>query len=229
MNELNPSGLSLGRIVVDTYDLDTVEGLGQAMRNLAATLNAMGGMSPALDASEDPYSNVIYRDGNFYGGNPADPPNPTLLSTAAGGTIIIQEEGVALADPVGTLNFLGATVTAVLNGAVADITVTAGSGSLAFGVVEISGGVEDDVTADNDSDTVVFVASTNMTITTDAANNEVIFASTDTTYSAGTALDLDGTTFNVDLTELPGYVLGEHQFIHHAANDVVEWITVGTC
>jgi hypothetical protein len=76
MNELNPSGLSLGRIVVDTYDLDTVEGLGQAMRNLAATLNAMGGMSPALDASEDPYSNVIYRDGNFYGGNPADPPHP---------------------------------------------------------------------------------------------------------------------------------------------------------
>jgi hypothetical protein len=229
MNELNPSGLSLGRIVIDTYDLDTIEGIGNAQRTIAATLNAMGGMSPALDATEDPYQNVIYRDGNFYGGNPADPPNPTLLSTAAGGTIIIQEEGVALADPVGTLNFLGATITAVLNGAVADITVTAGSGSLAFGVVEISGGVEDDVTADNDSDTVVFVASTNMTITTNAVDNEVIFASTDTTYSAGDALVLSGTTFNVDLTLIDGYVFEELQFLYHSASGPVEWITAGTC
>lgn len=227
MNELNPSGLALGRIVVDTYDLDSVEGLGRAMRSLAATLNAMGGMSPALAGTETTYQNVIYRDGNFYGGKPSDPPNPDLLLSAAGGTIIVQEEGTPLT-PSGTLNFIGANVTAVYNAGVIDITFTPGSGDFGFGVIAVSG--QSNVESDVANDTLTFVAGSNMTITTNPGAGSVIFAATDTntTYSAGTYLDLDGTTFNVDLTEVSGYDAGERQYLR---NDMgtIEWVTVGVC
>lgn len=54
------------------------------------------------------------------------------------------------------------------------------------------------VAADTATDTLTLVAGSNVTITSDATNDKITISATDTntTYSAGTGLSLDGTTFS---------------------------------
>ena len=52
------------------------------------------------------------------------------------------------------------------------------------------------IAADNATDTVTMVASTNITITPDAANDKITISAKDTTYSAGAGISLSGTTFS---------------------------------
>ena len=68
----------------------------------------------------------------------------------------------------------------------------------AFSNIAVSG--QNTVAADSATDTVTYVAGSNVTITTDSSGDTVTFASTDTntTYSAGSGLSLSGTTFSVD-------------------------------
>lgn len=54
------------------------------------------------------------------------------------------------------------------------------------------------VAADSKTDTVEFVAGSNVTLTPDASNDKITISATDTTYSAGTGLTLSGTTFAVN-------------------------------
>jgi len=69
----------------------------------------------------------------------------------------------------------------------------------AFSNISVSG--QTTVAADAKTDTVTFIAGSNVTITTNATNDEITFASTDTntTYTAGTGLTLSGTTFNANV------------------------------
>lgn len=69
----------------------------------------------------------------------------------------------------------------------------------AFSNIAVSG--QTTVAADAKTDTVTFVAGSNVTITTNATNDEITFASTDTntTYGGGTGLTLSGTTFNANV------------------------------
>ena len=52
------------------------------------------------------------------------------------------------------------------------------------------------IAADNATDTLTMVASTNITITPDAANDKITISAKDTTYSAGAGISLSGTTFS---------------------------------
>jgi len=81
-----------------------------------------------------------------------------------------------------------------------DTTATGGAGE-AFKTISVSG--QSDVVADLAADTLTLAAGSNVTITTDASNDTITFASTDTntTYSAGTGLDLSGTSFSVDVSD----------------------------
>ena len=81
-----------------------------------------------------------------------------------------------------------------------DTTATGGAGE-AFKTISVSG--QSDVVADLAADTLTLAAGSNVTITTDATNDTITFASTDTntTYSAGTGLDLSGTSFSVDVSD----------------------------
>ncbi len=52
------------------------------------------------------------------------------------------------------------------------------------------------IAADNATDILTMVASTNITITPDAANDKITISAKDTTYSAGAGISLSGTTFS---------------------------------
>lgn len=82
-----------------------------------------------------------------------------------------------------------------------------------FKTISVSG--QDNVVADTTTDTLTFAAGSNVTITTTAASDTVTIASADTntTYSAGTLLDLSTTTFNVDLTEASEQAIANGDYI----------------
>ena len=80
-----------------------------------------------------------------------------------------------------------------------DVTVTnsdRGSSQNIFKTIAVSG--ESNIVADSNNDTLTFAAGSNVTLTTDAATDTVTIAATDTntTYSAGSGLDLTGTVFS---------------------------------
>ena len=79
-----------------------------------------------------------------------------------------------------------------------DTTASGGAGE-AFKTLSVSG--QSDVVADAAADTLTLVAGSNITITTDASADSITITGTDTTYSAGTGLDLTGTTFSVDVSD----------------------------
>ena len=51
-------------------------------------------------------------------------------------------------------------------------------------------------------DTLKFVTGDNITLTLDAGNEQITVSATTASYSAGTGIDLAGSTFNLDLTEI---------------------------
>ena len=65
-----------------------------------------------------------------------------------------------------------------------------------FKTIAVSG--EDNVVADSATDTLTFAGGSNVTITTDNTTDTVTFAASNTTYTAGTGLDLTGTVFSFD-------------------------------
>lgn len=86
-----------------------------------------------------------------------------------------------------------------ISGATGDVTVTnsdRGSSQNIFKTIAVSG--ESNIVADSNNDTLTLAEGSNVTITTDATTDTVTIAATDTntTYSAGSGLDLTGTVFS---------------------------------
>jgi hypothetical protein len=65
-----------------------------------------------------------------------------------------------------------------------------------FKTIAVSG--QTNVVADSATDTLTLAAGSNVSITTTAGTDTVTFASTDTTYTAGTGLNLSSTTFSLN-------------------------------
>ena len=84
-------------------------------------------------------------------------------------------------------------ITAAAQDILQETDLTAGTG------ISISGATITNTAPDQ---TVVLTQGSNVTITGTYPNFTIASTDTNTTYSAGTALDLSGTTFNVDLSEL---------------------------
>lgn len=101
----------------------------------------------------------------------------------------------------------GTNVTITTDAATDSITInsTASGGGNSFGTIAVSG--QSDVIADAANDTLTFIAGSNVTLTTNATNDSITIAATDTntTYSAGNGLGLSGTTFSLDT---PGTITG---------------------
>lgn len=86
-----------------------------------------------------------------------------------------------------------------VSGATGDVTVTntdRGSSQNIFKTIAVSG--ESSIVADSNTDTLTFSEGSNVTITTDAATDTLTISATDTntTYTAGSGLDLTGTVFS---------------------------------
>ena len=100
----------------------------------------------------------------------------TINSTASGSAITVQDEGSALSTAAGTLNFVGAGVTATGSGATKTITIPGtGTVSEAFKTIAVSG--SSNIVADSATDTLTLVAGSNMTITQNASTDTITFAS----------------------------------------------------
>ncbi len=114
----------------------------------------------------------------------------TINSTASGSAITVQDEGSALSTAAGTLNFVGAGVTATGSGATKTITIPGtGTVSEAFKTIAVSG--SSNIVADSATDTLTLVAGSNMTITQNASTDTITFASSG--GSSTTASDIKKT------------------------------------
>jgi hypothetical protein len=157
----------------------------------------------------------------------------TFASAGGGGasnsfvTIAIAGQTDVVADSTtDTLTLVAGTgITLTTNAGTDTITVTNSGASVAFGTIAVSG--QSNVVADAANDTLTLNAGSNVTITTNAGADEITIAATDTntTYSAGTYLDLAGTTFNVDLTEIADYDGTKNQFPWHRTG-TIEWESI---
>ncbi len=118
---------------------------------------------------------------NFVGaGVTASGTGVTKTLTIPGGSgINVQDEGSALSTAGTTFNFVGSGVTATGTGATKTITIPGGASQNVFDKVAVSG--QTNVVADSASDTLTFVAGTNVTITTDANADSVTINSTGST------------------------------------------------
>ena len=100
----------------------------------------------------------------------------TIAASGGGSSITVQDEGSALSTALGTLNFVGAGVTASGTGATKTITIPGtGTVSEAFKTIAVSG--SSDIVADSATDTLTLVAGSNMTITQNASSDTITFAS----------------------------------------------------
>jgi len=90
----------------------------------------------------------------------------------------------------------GANVTVTRNSATQMTIASTDTNTVtnAFSTVAVSG--QPSVLADGTADTLTLANGDNVTITTNAGTDTVTISSQDTTYSAGDALELSGTTFN---------------------------------
>ena len=100
----------------------------------------------------------------------------TITIAATASAITVQDEGSALSTAATTLNFVGAGVTASGTGATKTITIPGtGTVSEAFKTIAVSG--QSNVVADGATDTLTLAAGSGMTITTNASNDTITFAS----------------------------------------------------
>ena len=133
----------------------------------------------------------------------------TSWPTGGGGSAItIQDEGSSLATAATTIDFVGGGVTASGTGTTKTITIAGGSSQNVFQNMAVSG--QTTVAADTATDTLTFVAGTNMTITTDATTDSITFNASgsggsgisnvveDTTPQLGG--NLDGQSYNITTT-----------------------------
>ena len=100
----------------------------------------------------------------------------TIAAGGGGAAITVQDEGSSLSTAAGTINFVGAGVTASGTGATKTITIPGtGTVSEAFKTISVSG--SSDIVADSATDTLTLVAGSNMTITQNAGTDTITFAS----------------------------------------------------
>lgn len=123
--------------------------------------------------------------------------DPTDYATAAQGAL--ADSALQSGDNVSTLtNDAGYTTN---TGTVTSVAATAGTGiSISGSPITTSGTLT--VTNTAPDQVVTLTQGSNVTITGTYPSFTIAATDTNTTYSAGTALDLSGTTFNVDLSEL---------------------------
>ena len=115
-----------------------------------------------------------------------------------------QDEGGAISsDPALVVNYVGAGVSATQSGSVCTVTVPAASGVTPqnlFETIAVPG--QSNVVADSATDTLTFAAGSNMTITTNASNDTITFASSG--GGGGGGVDV-GITTNLSGTFSGGY------------------------
>ena len=100
----------------------------------------------------------------------------TIAASGGGSAITVQDEGSSLSTAAGTLNFVGAGVTATGTGATKTITIPGtGTVSEAFKTIAVAG--SSNIVADSATDTLTLVAGSNMTITQNASTDTITFAS----------------------------------------------------
>lgn len=114
--------------------------------------------------------------------------NITLTTNAGTDTITIAGTDTTYSAGTG-LNLAGTTFS----------NTDLGSAQNIFKTVAVSG--QSDIVADSNTDTLTFAAGSNVSLTTTAGSDTLTIASTDTNYSAGSGLDLAGTTFSVDVSD----------------------------
>jgi len=116
----------------------------------------------------------------------------------------IQDEGGGISsDPALVVNYVGAGVSATQSGNVCTVTVPAASGVTPqnlFETIAVAG--QSNVVADSATDTLTFAAGSNMTITTNASNDTITFASSG--GGGGGGVDV-GITTNLSGTFSGGY------------------------
>ena len=118
----------------------------------------------------------------------AEGSNITLTTNAGTDTITIAGTDTTYSAGTG-LNLTGTTFS----------NTDLGSAQNIFKTIAVSG--QSDIVADSNTDTLTFAAGSNVSLTTTAGTDTLTIASTDTNYSAGSGLDLAGTTFSVDVSD----------------------------
>ena len=169
----NTPALTLGRGFFDAnkFRADTDPAVIQALKMLAMTVGGEGAPGPAKKGDEVYMAVYAQPDGggahNLYGGNPADPVNPTPLVVSASGSATVnwEEEGVLVLSS-GTVNFVGSTVTVTDVAGTATVTITGSGGgsSNSFETIAVSG--QTNVVSDSATDTLTLIAGLGFTITT---------------------------------------------------------------
>ena len=148
--------------------------------NAFGTIAVSGQSNVAADSNSDTLTLVAGSNITLTTDASAD----SVTIAAAGGTsLTVQDEGSALSTAGSTLNFVGAGVTASGTGATKTITIPGGGGEV-FKTISVSG--QSDVVADGSTDTLTLAAGSGMTLTTDASNDTITFASSGATEQSAT-------------------------------------------
>ena len=143
--------------------------------NAFGTVSVSGQSDVAADSNSDTLTLVAGSNITLTTDASAD---SVTIAAAGGSSLTIQDEGSALSTAGSTLNFVGAGVTASGTGATKTITIPGGGGEV-FKTISVSG--QSDVVADGSTDTLTLTAGSGMTITTDASNDAITFASSGAT------------------------------------------------
>ena len=148
--------------------------------SISAGGNAFGRISVSGQSNVDADSNsdtlTLVAGSNISITTAAGSDSVTINSTASGSALTIQEEGSSLSTAGSTLNFVGAGVTASGTGATKTITIPGtGTVSEAFKTIAVTG--EPNIVADSATDTLTLVAGSGITISNNASNDTITFAS----------------------------------------------------
>lgn len=232
--------LYLGRAVFDRrkFKADTDPAVIDCLALIAQTLMGAGWPSPAKTGDADIKMAVYAEDDGggghlLWGGNPADPLNPTPIVVSASGsaTVIWQEEGSTVKTS-GTVNFVGSAVTVTDEGdGKATVTITGGGGggsTNSFTTIQVLG--ETDVTADTSADILTMIAGFGIDISTIDNPESIEYAfrnghglesdggsPANVRVKAHTLIDVDANGVSVDFTEGSGYSGAGDQFWHNDA------------
>jgi hypothetical protein len=142
--------------------------------NAFGTIAVSGQSNVAADSNSDTLTLVA--GSNITITTAAGTDTITIAASGGGSAITVQDEGSALSTAAGTINFVGAGVTATGTGSTKTITIPGtGTVSEAFKTLAVSG--QTSVVADGATDTLTLAAGSGMTITTNASTDTITFAS----------------------------------------------------
>lgn len=220
------NALTLGRPVID---LSLIKDPGTRIVMEQMLQMWMGQGCPAGARSGDTQYQAVYAQSDgmgahiLYGGKPADPMNPDVLTVSASGsaTVIWQEEGVTAAT-YGTVNFVGSNVTVTDGGTKAIVTITGGSG----GTYTAGDGIDID-----GSSIVSAELATNRGLEFDGTGIAVNIgdglemSTNDIVVKAHTYIDVTSNGVAVDFTEVASYSGAGDQYLRNNAG-TFEWATL---